>query len=83
MEFHAHIVGMSKNKELEKLLTKLKDKIIRVESFYFHKAIPKQKSVNEHDMIIDGLRNNKYKEAEDMLRSNWMNSLNHILSEDK
>lgn len=35
MEFHAHIVGMSKNKELEKLLTKLKDKIIRVESFYF------------------------------------------------
>lgn len=83
IEFHAHIVKMSKNKELEKLLIKLKDKIIRVESFYFHKAIPKQKSIHEHDMIINGLRNKKYKEAVDMLRNNWMNSLNNILSKDQ
>lgn len=84
IEFHGHIVRMSKNKELEKLLTKLKEKIIRIESFYFHNAIPKQKSINEHDMIIDGLENKKYKEeAVDTLKNNWLNSLKNILSGDK
>lgn len=80
IEFHSLIVRMSNNKELEKILEKLKDKIIRIESFYFQDVTPKQKSINEHNIIIEGIKERKFKEAAEMLKNNWMNSLNYILS---
>ena len=81
IEFHNSLVNLSSNKELEKILTKLKDKILRVESFYFHKASPKQKSLKEHHIIIEGIKNKDLQVATTMLRENWMNSLSSILSD--
>ncbi|GIN74543.1 GntR family transcriptional regulator [Bacillus sp. J14TS2] len=83
MEFHSQLVRMSNNKELEKILSKLKDKIVRIESFYFHKVIPKQKSINEHTMIIEEMRNRSFSKAGELIKNNWMNSLNNLLSEEK
>lgn len=81
IEFHNSLVALSSNKELEKVLKKLKDKILRVESFYFHKVSPKQKSLNEHRIIIEGIKNKELQAATSMLRENWMNSLNSILTD--
>lgn len=81
IEFHHSLVDLSSNKELKKILKKLKDKVRRIESFYFHKSSPKQKSLNEHNIIIEGIKNKNLLEASNMLRENWMNSLNSILSE--
>ncbi len=81
IEFHNSLVALSSNKELEKILKKLKDKILRVESFYFHKASPKQKSLNEHRFIIEGIKEKDLQAATSMLRENWMNSLNSILTD--
>ncbi|QDI92685.1 GntR family transcriptional regulator [Salicibibacter halophilus] len=77
--FHAQIVKMSGNNELEKLLTSVKEKILRVESYYFHNSVPKDESLQQHNVIIECIKNNELAQATNMLKENWMNSLTSIL----
>lgn len=79
-EFHQLIVKLAKNTELEKITVKLKDKIARVEAFYFTDITPKEKSLQDHHAILDAIEKGDYEQASLHLESNWRNSLQHILN---
>lgn len=79
--FHRCLVQMANNKELEKAVQRLKDKILRVEAFYFHDGTPKRKSLEDHIAIITHLQRGDYEQAILCLEQNWLNSYQTILEQ--
>ncbi|GAK09473.1 GntR family transcriptional regulator [Geomicrobium sp. JCM 19038] len=80
IQFHRALVNLSSNQELIKMLGTIKDKILRIESSYFHEASSKEQSLHQHYAIIDSMKNQDLQRGKQLLEDNWMNSLQHILT---
>ncbi|GAJ98962.1 transcriptional regulator, GntR family [Geomicrobium sp. JCM 19055] len=80
IQFHSELVSLSTNQELIKMLGTIKDKILRIESSYFHEASSKDKSLNQHYALIESIKEKDLERAKQLLADNWMNSLQHILA---
>lgn len=74
-DFHSVYINLSKNKELEKILLEIKQKLNRLEIYYFEKAQNRHLSFEEHEQIIEALRQRNLIAAEDAIENNWKASL--------
>lgn len=77
-DFHSVCIKLSKNKELEKILSEIKQKLNRLELYYFEKAQNPYLSYEEHEQIIEALRRRDLPAALDAIEYNWKASLLRI-----
>ncbi|GAK13374.1 GntR family transcriptional regulator [Geomicrobium sp. JCM 19039] len=80
LAFHGAIVHIAKNDTLIKILTPLRDKIVRVEYHYFNDHSPKEKSYQEHERMIEAIQQKNESVAVQQIQENWMNSLEYLLT---
>jgi DNA-binding GntR family transcriptional regulator len=73
-DFHSIYIKLSKNKELEKMITEIKQKLKRLDLHYFEKVKDAAVSYEEHAKIIDALRNRDLDLALNAVTNNWKNS---------
>jgi len=73
--FHDVIIQKSKNHHLIDILQDLKIKHRRLEVLYFEGCACASDSVAEHDQIIDALKSGDIDRAEELIRLNWITSL--------
>lgn len=77
-DFHSVYIKLSKNKELEKILLEIKQKLNRLELYYFEKAQNRHLSYEEHEQIIEALRQRDLSTALNAIENNWKASLLRI-----
>lgn len=77
-DFHAVYIKLSKNKELEKILCEIKQKLNRLEFHYFEKLQDTHLSYEEHKQIIKALRDKNLSAALDAIEHNWKSTLSRI-----
>ncbi|QOS89365.1 GntR family transcriptional regulator [Brevibacillus sp. JNUCC-41] len=82
-DFHSIYINLSTNDELKRILSGLKQKLIRIELFYFNQVSDVHLSVNEHDRIIQALRNGNLTMALNMIEKNWKESYYRIQAHSK
>ncbi|MBS0654436.1 MAG: GntR family transcriptional regulator [Verrucomicrobia bacterium] len=80
-DFHAVYIELSHNDELCQILTGIKQKLKRLELYYFGKAKDIFRSFDEHLSIIDALRKKDLSLALQAVEANWQASFKRI--EDK
>ncbi|MFE4812761.1 GntR family transcriptional regulator [Peribacillus simplex] len=73
-DFHSIYINLSTNDELKRILTGLKRKLIRIELFYFNQVSDVHLSVDQHDQIIQALRNGNLTMVLKMIEKNWKES---------
>lgn len=78
-DFHEVVVRNSGNDELAKILENLKLKLRRMEVLYFGGAVAAEKSVSEHDDILDALRDEDYSRAAAAIEANYRQSVQRAL----
>lgn len=76
--FHDVIIERSLNPHLIMILKDLKIRYRRLEVVFFEGAPYEESSVTEHDLFITALKNGPYKQAEEILVSNWKKSLERM-----
>lgn len=76
--FHDKIIRMSKSEELRKLLINVKLKIQRIEAYYFAQKQFLHTSYEEHQIIIQAIRDCNEVRAEQALTANWKKSLDRL-----
>ena len=77
-EFHATYVKLSQNKDLEKIISGLKTKLRRLDLYYFDKIRDAALSYDEHQQIIEALRQKNLPLAMEAVEHNWKNSFNRF-----
>ncbi len=70
-EFHSTYIQLSQNQELINLLEGLKQKLTRLEIYYFDQVKDPQLSYEEHNNIIEAIRKKNLKTAMKELAMNW------------
>ncbi|MFE4706137.1 GntR family transcriptional regulator [Peribacillus simplex] len=73
-DFHSIYINLSTNDELKRILSGLKQKLIRIELFYFNQVSDVDLSVDEHDQIIEALRNGNLNMVLKVIEKNWKES---------
>ena len=73
-DFHAVYVTLSANKELEKIIAELKQKLKRLDLYYFDKIKDATLSYEEHNQIIKALQSQDLSLALNAVEDNWKNS---------
>ncbi|WHY59203.1 GntR family transcriptional regulator [Peribacillus simplex] len=73
-DFHSIYINLSTNDELKRILSGLKQKLIRMELFYFNQVSDVLLSVDEHDRIIQALRNGNLPMVLKVIEKNWKES---------
>ncbi|EKE07833.1 MAG: hypothetical protein ACD_17C00503G0006 [uncultured bacterium] len=73
-EFHSIYVKLSENKDLEKIISDLKTKLRRLDLYYFDKIRNAALSYDEHQQIIEALRQKNLSLAMEAVEHNWKNS---------
>jgi DNA-binding GntR family transcriptional regulator len=73
-DFHSIYIKLSKNTELEKIISELKVKLMRLDLYYFDKVKDAHLSYQEHQMIIEAFREKNLEKALKAVESNWKNS---------
>ncbi|WP_309487191.1 GntR family transcriptional regulator [Bacillus sp. ISL-4] len=73
-DFHSIYINLSTNDELKRILTGLKQKLIRIELFYFNQVSDVHLSVDEHDQIIQALKNGNLTMVLKVIEKNWKES---------
>ncbi len=73
-EFHAAYIDCCPNDELRAILEPLRQKLKRVELFYFHKVSDLEQSVDEHRQIISALQKRDLPALLDSIERNWRQS---------
>ena len=73
-DFHSIYINLSKNDELKRILSGLKQKLIRMELFYFNQVSDVHLSVDEHDQIIQALRSGNLTLVLKVIEKNWKES---------
>ncbi|WHZ00269.1 GntR family transcriptional regulator [Peribacillus simplex] len=73
-DFHSIYINLSTNDELKRILSGLKQKLIRIELFYFNQVSDVDLSVDEHDQIIQALRNGNLNMVLKVIEKNWKES---------
>jgi DNA-binding GntR family transcriptional regulator len=77
-DFHAVYIKLSNNKELEKILAEIKQKLNRLELYYFDQAKNSHLSYEEHEQIISALRKRDLPAALNAVEHNWKASFARI-----
>lgn len=77
-EFHSIYVKMSQNQDLEKIIFDLKTKLRRLDLYYFDKIRNAALSYDEHQQIIEALRQKNLPLALEAVELNWKNSFNRF-----
>lgn len=73
-EFHSIYVNLSQNQELEKIISEIKTKLKRLDLYYFEKIKDAALSYDEHQQIIDALKQRDLSLALKTVEHNWKNS---------
>lgn len=82
-DFHAVFIELSQNKELQSILSSLKNKLKRIDLHYFKNGKKVHQSYEEHLLIIKALKNKDLPSALRAIESNWKASLSRLgVSED-
>lgn len=77
-DFHFVYIKLSKNKELEKILFEIKQKLNRLVLYYFEKIENAHLSYEEHEKIIAAIRKKDLSAALSAIEHNWKASFLRI-----
>ncbi|MBS3904379.1 MAG: GntR family transcriptional regulator [Simkania sp.] len=77
-DFHSVYIGLSQNKELEKILFEVKNKLKRLDLYYFDKVKDAVLSYEEHRKIIETLRQKDLSMAINAVENNWKSSFSRF-----
>lgn len=77
-DFHSVYIKLSKNIELEKIINEIKQKLNRLELYYFEKTQNPFLSYEEHEQIIEALRKRDLPAALKAIEHNWKASFLRI-----
>jgi len=77
-DFHSTYIKLSQNKELEKIISDLKVKLMRLDLYYFEKIKNAQISYQEHKIIIEAIQQKDLSLALKAVENNWKNSFNRF-----
>lgn len=77
-DFHSVYVRLSANKELEKIISELKQKLKRFDLYYFDKIKNAALSYEEHAQIIEALKVKDLSLAIHAVENNWKNSFSRF-----
>ena len=77
-DFHSVYVQLSQNRELEKILSGIKNKLKRLELFYFENVKETHRSCEEHEQIIEALKQKNLPSALKAIEHNWKASFSRL-----
>lgn len=77
-EFHSVFVKLSQNTELEKIISEIKNKLKRLDLYYFDKIKDAALSYGEHKKIIEALKQKDLALAICAVEYNWKNSFSRF-----
>lgn len=77
--FHAVFVDAADNPELATILDNLKAKLRRLEVAYFDGCMVADRSVVEHNQLLEALGKGELERASEVLEANWRGSLNRLV----
>ncbi len=77
-DFHSVYVKLSQNTELEKIITELKTKLKRLDLYYFEKIKNAALSYEEHQQIIEALKQKDLSQAIKAVEHNWKSSFSRF-----
>lgn len=77
-EFHSVYVALSQNRELEKIISEVKIKLKRLDLYYFEKIKDAALSYEEHEKIINALKERDLCKALSAIEQNWKNSFSRF-----
>jgi len=77
-DFHSVYIQLSENKELEKVITDIKQKLKRLDLYYFDKIKNAALSYEEHSQIIEALKQRDLSLALSAVEGNWRNSFSRF-----
>lgn len=77
-DFHSVYIKLAHNEELEQILMGLKQKLKRVELYYFEKFKSGYQSYEEHQKIIKALKENDLDQSLKAIETNWKESFSRI-----
>lgn len=77
-EFHSVYIELSGNQELARILSGVKQKLKRLELYYFDKAADVQLSCDDHNRMIEALEQKNLPLALNVVEANWKRSLLRI-----
>lgn len=74
-DFHNKIIELSGNNEILPIIDSLKKRIQRFELYFFENVQEKRKSYEEHNLIIEALKEKNLEKSIKALKENWKNVL--------
>lgn len=77
-DFHSVYIKLSQNPELEKIISEIKTKLKRLDLYYFDKIKNALISYDEHEQIIEALKQRNLPLAMEAVEHNWKNSFNRF-----
>ncbi len=77
-DFHTVYVELAQNKELEKIISDIKNKLKRLDLHYFDKIKDAALSYDEHKKIIEALKQKDLALALHAIEHNWKNSFSRF-----
>ena len=77
-DFHSVYVKLSQNKELDKIIAEIKNKLRRLDLYYFEKIKNATLSYEEHGQIIEALKQKDLFLAVRAVETNWKNSFSRF-----
>ncbi|MED0670694.1 GntR family transcriptional regulator [Aneurinibacillus aneurinilyticus] len=77
-EFHSMYIELSGNKELKRILLGVKQKLRRLELYYFDKATDVHLSCDEHTQMIEALEQKNLPLALNAVELNWKHGFSRI-----
>lgn len=77
-EFHTLFISLSSNTELKKILVHLKQKLKRIELFYYDKVKDVHLSFTEHKKIIAAFKQENMNLTLDYVEQNWKQGMERI-----
>ncbi len=76
--FHSIYVELSQNKELENIISEVKNKLKRLDLYYFDKIKDAALSYEEHKQIIEALQQKDLSQAISAVENNWKSSFSRF-----
>jgi DNA-binding GntR family transcriptional regulator len=77
-DFHSVYVKLSQNRELDKIIAEIKNKLKRLDLYYFEKIKDAALSYEEHGQIIEALKQKDLFLAVRAVETNWKNSFSRF-----
>lgn len=77
-DFHQALVDAAENPEIARISHELKTRLRRLEIHYFGGSLLAERSVLEHQAIMDALASGDHQAAGEAVEQNWRNSLTRL-----